>query len=1282
MITETHFRALGGVTVSLHKLSAGSGYDYLTRQVAAQDSTELGRSQLADYYTAKGEAPGRWIGSGMVGIDGIEAGDVVTSEQMLGLFGHGCDPITEAPLGRRFAVLTDETGAEFDRRVKEKLQHLRADPRLDGADRRALRSRAMTDVARDLFVAQHGRKPANQRELDAALKRFSRPSRAAVSGFDLTFSPVKSVSTLWAIAPREIAEVIEQAHDKAVADALRLLEREALFTREGKQGARQVETRGLIATAFTHRDSRAGDPDLHTHVAVANKVQTKDGKWLSIYGRVLYESVVAVSETYNTALERHLVADLGLRFEERPDTSRGRPIREVAGVDPTLNAAWSKRRRDIVSRQGELSATFQRDHGRPPTQTEAIALAQQANLETRTAKHEPRSFAEQRATWRGDAITVLGSELAIDTMVDAALTSPVSPGERVTQAWFTEVTRRVITELESRRATWKPTHVRAEAQRQVRAADCPVPHIERVVDDLVNAVVVHLSIALTPDLDPIDDPDILRRSDNTRVYRHTGHDLYTSPGILAAEARIGDAAAMSGGRTVSPETVRMAVVEAAANGTTLNPGQVELVSQMATSGARLQVGIAAAGTGKTTAMRVLAHTWAADGGDVIGFAPSASAAANLQAETGIRSDTLAKLTHASGEELRASIGPRTLVVIDEAGMADTLSLDAAITHALQRGASVRLIGDDRQLSAVGAGGVLRDIAATHGAVRLDEVMRFSDPAEAAATLQLREGNTAALGFYLDTNRIHLGDATTCADDALHAWSTDRAAGLDSIMIAPTRDLVTTLNERARSARLGDHQPPVEVALADGTSASLGDTILTRRNDRRLATSESDWVKNGDRWTITGISDAGIRARHTDTGLHVDLPKSYVAEHVDLGYATTVHTAQGVTADTMHGIATGDESRQLLYTMLSRGRHANHLHLAIAPDGDPHQVMRADTLDTTTVTEVLEAMIRRDHSVLTAREAARLAASDETQLHTAVIRYADAVHAGAVHAAPPGRALELAQHAENCVSGITEEKSWASLLAEIQLREADGSDGKDLLEMLARPSILSGAESPADAMGRVLHEIEPIRGGPIRWLPRIPSQLAQDPTWGPYLRERQAQVADLRHVIRQTSIDETEPAAWAPTGAPLDRHTVADVNVWRAAYGITDPAQITGPPRVDFVERAQQRTLDRLVVNEAGRDAKAWIGPIVDIVGRYDGHTVALANELAVLADSGRNSRGLLTTAAAEGDLPDDHATAALHSRITRLAAPPQTGRTSTPLPRPMDRPEYRPDRTHPPGPSR
>lgn len=185
--------------MTLKKLAAGSGYEYLTRQVAAADSTELGRIRLVDYYEAKGEAPGRWVGSGLVGVDGIEYGDVVTAEQMSHLFGDGCHPATGTALGRRFG-------------------------------------------------------------------------EGSVAAFDLTFGPAKSVSTLWAIAPLEVASRIQQAHDAVVQDAVAFLEAHAVFTREGAGGARQVETRGLIAAAFTHRDSQAGDPDLHTHVAVANKV--------------------------------------------------------------------------------------------------------------------------------------------------------------------------------------------------------------------------------------------------------------------------------------------------------------------------------------------------------------------------------------------------------------------------------------------------------------------------------------------------------------------------------------------------------------------------------------------------------------------------------------------------------------------------------------------------------------------------------------------------------------------------------------------------------------------------------------------------------------------------------------------------------------------------------------------------------------------------------------------------------------------------------------------------
>ena len=205
-----------------------------------------------------------------------------------------------------------------------------------------------TEVAREFFLAEHGREPMDARELAGQIAKDSRPRTQTVAGYDLTFSPVKSVSTLWAVADPAVAAVIERAHQAAVKDALAFIEKHALFTRTGPQGIRQVNVRGLVATAFTHRDSRAGDPDLHTHVAVANKVQTLDGRWLSIDGRVLFKANVAASETYNTALEQHLRDTLGVRFAERPGTDPAkRPIREIVGVDPRLNQRWSTRRAHI-----------------------------------------------------------------------------------------------------------------------------------------------------------------------------------------------------------------------------------------------------------------------------------------------------------------------------------------------------------------------------------------------------------------------------------------------------------------------------------------------------------------------------------------------------------------------------------------------------------------------------------------------------------------------------------------------------------------------------------------------------------------------------------------------------------------------------------------------------------------------------------------------------------------------------------------------------------------------
>jgi conjugative relaxase-like TrwC/TraI family protein len=372
--------------MSLHKLTAGSGYDYLTRQVAALDATEKGHTGLASYYTERGETPGVWIGSGLDGIDGLAAGDPVTAEQMRALFGCGLHPLAElrqqqlegpdlttpdfqkvVQLGAPFKIFDGGVSPfrlEVARRfaVINTAADLPAGTHLPAADR----ARVRTEVAREFFLATHGREPIDARELAGQIAKDSRPRTQTVAGYDLTFSPVKSVSTLWAVADPAVAAVIERAHQAAVKDALAFIEKHALFTRTGPQGIRQVNVRGVVATAFTHRDSRAGDPDLHTHVAIANKVQTLDGRWLSIDGRVLFKANVAASETYNTALEQHLRDNLGVRFAERPGTDPAkRPIREIVGVDPRLNKHWSTRRTHIEVRRASWrssSSMIMADH--------------------------------------------------------------------------------------------------------------------------------------------------------------------------------------------------------------------------------------------------------------------------------------------------------------------------------------------------------------------------------------------------------------------------------------------------------------------------------------------------------------------------------------------------------------------------------------------------------------------------------------------------------------------------------------------------------------------------------------------------------------------------------------------------------------------------------------------------------------------------------------------------------------------------------------------------------
>ena len=574
-------------------------------------------------------------------------------------------------------------------------------------------------------------------------------------------------------------------------------------------------------------------------------------------------------------------------------------------------------------------------------------------------------------------------------------------------------------------------------------------------------------------------------------------------------------------------------------------------------------------------------------------APSAAAAAVLGEQTGIHTETLAKLTwsldHDELPDWATAVGPSTLLIIDEAGMADTLTLDTAVQFAIRRGASVRLIGDDQQLAAIGAGGILRDITHTCGAVHLTELHRFTDPTEAAATLALRVGKPQALDFYLDHSRVHVGDLATTTQAAFASWVSDRAARLDAIMLAPTRKLVADLNRQARDHLHGTQPVGREVRLADGNPASVGDVIITRSNDRRLRLAPTDWVKNGDRWTITGVGERGdLAVRHNRSHRTVRLPAEYVRTSTGLGYATTIHSAQGVTADTMHGLVTGQESRQQLYTMLTRGRAANHLYLQVVADGDPHTLIRPETVAPRTPTELLEQILARDDTPSSATTLLRRLSDPAARLHDVVQRYTDGLRVAAEQLVGPKIIHALDGLADQVVPDLTSEPSWPTLRAHLLALAAETGEHPLLnLYEAALGRGLSTAGDMAAVLDWRLPEPVSIDLGPLPWLPGIPETLHDHQVWGEYLAKRSQLVTDLADQVRDCASQISEQPVWAPPGSQPTAALLGEVAVWRAANGV-DPQdrRATGPEQLQISSAEWQRHLERRIAHASDDPANS------------------------------------------------------------------------------------------------
>jgi len=1177
--------------MTMHILSAGDGYAYYTSEVATGDVKREPGRELGDYYTADGNPPGVWMGSG-IGHLGVEG--AVAEEQMKALFGEGLHPNAEqiitdaqargasvadateaAKLGRGYyAYSTGKTdlSAAIDEGYDRFKRENRREP--DVNERRVIRAR----VGAQAFRQARGRDPEDKEELGRFITSATRPTQQAVAGFDLVFSPAKSVSTLWALGDDETRRTIEREHEAAVGETVGYLEREAIATRAGRNGVAQIEVEGgIIATRFRHYDSRTGDPQLHDHLVVANKVLGSDGKWRTIDSKLLHRQGVAASEFYNQRVMERVSDALGVGTELREVTAGKRPVVELAGVDERLTSGFSTRSTDIRASLRQLERDYRRDHGRAPDQAARIKLAQQATLETRPAKAHARALSVLRDTWHAQA-TERTSERTVSTLLEtlralhsdrqaAAGGSPVPQSLDVHRA-----AQEVVETVSEHHATWGAHMVEAEARRYVQAAriaGVDVP--ENAAEVITRQALDTESVSITPPA-PHGAFEPLTRSNGESIYEHKGRAMFTSAGVLAAEDRLLDAART---RTIAPVSLAEFDRTAEAHTGPLDAGQRNLAREFTTSDRLVLVGTGPAGAGKTTALALAARATEEAGSKLIGLTPSAAAAAVFREAVDVEATTIhgflksyelhgdanPESGHPDGMKLR----PGDVIVVDEAGMAGSRNLARVVDVAAAHGAHVRLIGDSRQLDAVESGGALRLLEREVGAVRLETIHRFRNAdgtvhqAEADASERLRDPATTGdpFGWYVDQGRVVAGDNEHMTNAVFSAWQEDTNAGKRSVMVAQHNATVAELNARAQAFRISDGTVTGRdsAALRDGLQAHRGDLIVTRRNDATLRTDRGrDRVNNNDVWSVDKVHrDGSLSVTHEGHGGRITLPATYVREHVELGYASTVHRAQGLTADTSHVLADAGTSRSLAYVGLTRGKETNRLYVEVA-DAQP-------------MAEVLGQIAGNAEGMMSANESIRAEQARVDDLVTLVDQYRDVRDR-----ADDQRFKKITRTAvgDAAAQQLREHDTWGALQASLAGAERAGYDPADALYQAWTKDTLDGAANePAVLAARVKADVAEYTEsfGADEPDHRVPRWIADrgaldsphtDPAWRDHLQERYEYIA-VRLEERGATIA-AEPPAWAEqlgdVPAAAERREAwtrlaAEVDTFRTRYGIED-----------------------------------------------------------------------------------------------------------------------------------
>lgn len=1153
-------------------MTAGDGYRYLLNSVVTGDGDRDAASALTRYYLESGTPPGAWIGSGLVGLFGdISAGSPVNEEQLRRLMGFGQDPNSGEQLGRRYRRFA--TAAE---RVERRLEKL---PDTSTDEEQATQTAMI--------------------EAEEALK----PTGAPVSGFDLTFSVPKSVSTLWAIADGGTQALIAQAHHAAIQDVIELFERDVAMTRIGAKGPRgavaQVDVRGVIATAYDHYDSRASDPQLHTHVVVANRVQAvHDGKWRTLDSRAIHAAVTGLSEHYNAVLSDHLTQVLGMGWEARERGAGRSTAWEITGVPQELMDAFSSRTRDIEQVKDRLVAEYTEKHGRQPSPKLLWQFRQQATLETRPPKRQ-RSLSELTAQWRDRASRLLGKDAPTwaAALVAGAEADPLLRADDIPLEDLHAVAEVVVARVGDRRATWKRWNLHAEAVRQtmgIRFATATDRDV--ITKQIVDAAEV-ASLRLTPP-ELASSPRVFQRADGTSVFRPKDATVYSSERVLAAEDRLLDAAEHWGAPTVPLTWIEHAARTKNRDGHTLSTDQELAISKIGVSGRTLDVLVGPAGTGKTTTMRALRTAWEKryGKGSVVGLAPSAAAAEVLAGDLGISTENTAKwlFEHRHGAW---DLEPGQLVIIDEASLAGTLALDAITSHAREVGAKVLLVGDWAQLAAVDAGGAFGMLVRERGdAPELTDVRRFRNDWEKHASLGLRIGDTDVIDTYIHQNRVTPGGYEEILEHAYQAWRADQQAGKTTVLIAETLDTVSALNTRGRTDRIVAGQVALHgVRLQDGNEASRGDLVITRKNDRRLTLGRS-WVKNGDRWQVTRANDDGsltLRRAHSKWRTTITLPAAYVAENVELGYAITAHRAQGATVDTAHAVVASPEmTREALYVAMTRGREANTAYV-VTEQHHLEQHQHRDDLQNS-ARSILYGILQHTGAELSARETITAEQDEWASIRQLAAEY-DTIAQTAQH----DRWIGLLRQGgldETTIDELVDSDAYGVFSTELRRLDAEGHEVDSLLPRVVSAGNLEDADDLGSLLRYRMQRVTSRFTPAVRRRQLIAGIIAKasgdmEPAMARALAEREELITQRAVALARRAAGES--GSWATQTLPASARPLPDevlqqltvIAAYRDRYAITSQDPLGAVPDADAQRVDYERARTALAALRDARDAQ-------------------------------------------------------------------------------------------------